>query len=89
MNKETDTYKIFRQLEERQKRANPYKFYDKDELIDEILKSEDEIEKLNNIINELEKYLKEKQTLYGINQQGFSWGVAGDCLDKLKELKGE
>lgn len=48
---------------------------------------EKEIQRLNNIINELEKWLKEKQALYGINQQGFSWGVAGDCLDKLKELK--
>ncbi len=46
----------------------------------------DEIERLNNIINELEKYLKEKQALCGINQQNFSWGIAGDCLDKLQEL---
>ena len=48
-----------------------------------------EIARLNKIIDELEKCLKEKQTLYGINQQAFSWGVAGDCLDKLKELKEE
>jgi len=40
-----------------------------------------------NILNELEKWLKEKQKFYGINQQGFSWGVAGDCLNYLKELK--
>ena len=46
-----------------------------------------EITRLNNIINELEKWLEEKQTITGINHQGFSWGVAGDCLDKLKELK--
>ena len=39
-------YKLFRQLEERKKRANPYKFYDKDELIDEILKLEDKVEEL-------------------------------------------
>ena len=44
-----DAYKIFKELEERNKRANPYKFYDKDELIDEILKDEDEIERLNKI----------------------------------------
>ena len=44
--------------------------------------------RLNNIINELEKWLKEKQILYGINQQGFSWGVCGEALDKLQELKG-
>ena len=41
-----------------------------------------EIERLNNIINELEKWLKEKQILYGINQQGFSWVVCGEALDK-------
>ncbi len=46
-----------------------------------------EIERLNSIINELEKWLEEKQMITGINHQGFSWGVAGDCLDKLKELK--
>ena len=46
-----------------------------------------EIDRLNNIISELEKWLKEKQILYGINQQGFSWGVCGDALDKLQELK--
>lgn len=49
---------------------------------------EKEIERLNNIINELEKWLKENQILYGINQQGFSWGVCGEALDKLQELKG-
>lgn len=54
---EVDTYKIFRELEARGKRANPYKFYDKDELIDEILKDEDEIERLNNIIKEVREYI--------------------------------
>ena len=50
---EEDINKIFRQLEERSKRANPYKFYDKDELIDEILKNKDEIERLHSIIKEV------------------------------------
>ena len=53
MSKEVDTYKIFRELEAREKRANPYKFYDKDELIEEILKNEDEIERLNKDRNKL------------------------------------
>ena len=54
-----------------------------------LIKEKDkEIERLNNIINELEKWLKEKQILYGINQQGFSWGVCGEALNKLQELKG-
>jgi len=58
VSKEVDTYKIFRELEARKKRANPYKFYDKDELIDEILKDEEEIERLNNIIKEAKEILK-------------------------------
>lgn len=49
----------------------------------------EEWKKTINIINELEKWLKEKQILYGINQQGFSWGLCGEALDKLQELKGE
>ena len=52
-----DAYKIFRELEERNKRAYPYKFYDKDELIDEILKDKDEIERLNNIIEKIRDYV--------------------------------
>lgn len=69
-----DAYKIFKELEERNKRANPYKFYDKDELIDEILKDEDEIERLNNIINEsaeeLQKIIDEvnNKTLINVGQ---------------------
>lgn len=47
----------------------------------------DYLQRRNNIINELEKWLEEKQALYGINQQGFSWGVCGETLDKLKKLK--
>ena len=57
--KEVDTYKIFRQLEERKKRANPYIFYDKDELIDEILKQEDKIEDLQQKVEQLENIRKE------------------------------
>jgi len=48
---------------------------------------DEENERLNNILNELEEWLEEEQKLYGINQEGFSWGIAADCLDKLKELK--
>ena len=55
----------------------------------ELKRTVEEIERLNNIINELEKWLKEKQILYGINQQGFSCGVCGEALDKLQELKGD
>lgn len=43
--------------------------------------------RLNNIIDKFEDWLINKQSLYLINTQGFSWGVCGECLDKLKELK--
>ena len=46
-----------------------------------------EIQRLNNIISELEKFMIDLQKLKGINQQGFSWGVCQECLDKLKALK--
>ena len=59
-----------------------------EKILELIKHQQEEIERLNNIINELEKWLEEKQILYGINQQGFSWGVCGEALDKLQELKG-
>lgn len=62
--------------------------YDIPILVEALEKANKEIERLNNIINELEKWLEEKQILYGINQQRFSWGVCGEALDKLQELKG-
>lgn len=49
-----------------------------------------EIDRLNNIINELEKDLKKRKDIY-TNMNGSMYGVAVDCfiyvLDKLKELK--
>lgn len=62
MNKEVEAYKLFRQLEVREKRANLYKFYDKDELIDEILKSEDKIEELENINEKISLALESAET---------------------------
>lgn len=63
-------------------------FQDRVEAHKHLIIANKEIERLNNIINELEKWLKEAQILYGINQQGFSWGVCEDALNKLQELKG-
>ena len=56
---EIDTYKLFRQIEARNKRKNPYKFYDNDELIDTILEKEDEIEKLQDQLQQKENIIKE------------------------------
>ena len=43
--------------------------------------------KQDNVLNKLEKWLEKKQKFYGINQQGFSWGITRDCLNYLKELE--
>ena len=45
-------------------------------------------EKLENNWNELKKWLIQLQKFKGINQQGFSWGVAQEVLDKMQELEG-
>ena len=103
--KEVDAYKIFKQLEERKKRATPYTFYDKDELIDEILKQEDgiedlqqkveqqekEIERLNNIINRIDNFVD--RTIELIKQQpsdNDEWILERlNGIKYLKELKEE
>ena len=46
-----------------------------------------QISQLTNNWNELEEWLKELQKFKGINRQGFSWGVAQEVLDKMKEIK--
>lgn len=46
-----------------------------------------QITQLTNNWNELEEWVKELQKFKGINQQGFSWGVAQEVLDKMKEIK--
>ena len=45
------------------------------------------IDQLTNNWNELEEWVKELQKFKGINQQGFSWGVAQEVLDKMKEIR--
>ena len=86
---EIDTYKIYRQLEERRKGAKPYTFYDKDELIDEILKDEDEIERLNNIIKEVREYIEENQEEHKYTDRGGFTYTEGHFLrdsDTLLEI---
>jgi predicted nuclease with TOPRIM domain len=47
----------------------------------------DKIKQLQNNWNELKKWLIQLQKFKGINQQGFSWGVAQEVLDKMQELE--
>lgn len=48
---------------------------------------EKENKQLQNNWNELKKWLIQLQKFKGINQQGFSWGVAQEVLDKMKEME--
>lgn len=60
-------------------------------IIDFIIKQNSEISRLNNIINELEKYLEENIEYYSDDEYGLQLTDKGDyytrILDKLKELK--
>ena len=47
-----------------------------------------ENKQLQNNWNELKKWLIQLQKFKGINQQGFSWGVAQEVIDKMQELEG-
>lgn len=49
----------------------------------------DYITNLQSNWNSLRDYLIQLQKLKGINQQGFSWGVAQEILDKMNELEGK
>ena len=61
------------------------KIYIKD-LQQKVEQLEKENKKLNNIINELEKYIKEKSIYYNTSD-GCQWVDQFKVLDKLKKLK--
>ena len=51
----------------------------------------DVLNKYVNVIdnwNKLKEWLVQLQKFKGINQQGFSWGVAQEVLDKMQEIEG-
>ena len=62
--------------------------YDKETLRDMVIEKQEEIERLNNIINELEKGLR---SLYDFDKGVISkdyLDCVDDTLEKLQELKG-
>jgi len=65
--------------------TNKYSKYDKEDLIDEIQEKDKEIERLNNIIDELENYILNHYIVGHTIQNASLDGI----LNKLKELKGE
>ena len=46
-----------------------------------------ENKQLENNWNKLKEWLVQLQKFKGINQQGFSWGVAQEVLDKMEEIE--
>lgn len=61
---------------------------DKEDVYKYIYSLQQENKQLKNNWNELKKWLIQLQKFKGINQQGFSWGVAQEVLDKMQELEG-
>lgn len=49
--------------------------------------SADDYFKLQSNWNSLREFVIQLQKLKGINQQGFSWGVAQEVIDKMNELE--
>ena len=90
-----DSYKIFRQLQERQKEYQQYASYEKEELIEEILELQQERDKYKSIVEMVKKdisfpgdkfiemyHMKEKQTpVY------FVYEYKQDLKTKIKELE--
>lgn len=61
--------------------------YSPDQIYDKFDDLQTREQKLQNNWNELKKWLIQLQKFKGINQQGFSWGVAQEVLDKMQELE--
>ena len=58
------------------------------EVYDELERALKEIERLNNIINKLEKYIKNNKVAIGIKKNSNYAIPVEYVLDKLQELKG-
>lgn len=54
----------------------------------ELVGSSQKYAELQSNWNSLREFVIQLQKLKGINQQGFSWGVAQEVLDKMNELEG-
>ena len=78
-------------ISEEQVLHNELSFEINQELI-HLMKRIIEIQKQNTDLkdnwNKLKEWLVQLQKFKGINQQGFSWGVAQEVLDKMQEIEG-
>lgn len=55
-------------------------------LVSYIRELQQENKQLEDNWNKLKEWLVQLQKFKGINQQGFSWGVAQEVLDKMEEM---
>lgn len=83
MNKEK-VFAWIESLEDMADQSDKY-FVERNELYRENQEKDKEIDRLNNIINELEKHIG--QEWYCFDNESIEFKVARDILDKLKELK--
>jgi hypothetical protein len=85
-----NVYKLLSYIEQLQKKVDQYENPEDLTLMfmycDE--KAKDKIKALKNNWNKLKEWLVQLQKFKGINQQGFSWGVAQEVLDKMQEIEG-
>lgn len=76
------------QVDNAREQAKLYYEANKEEIWANTLREKDkEINRLNNIINELEKWLETKREEYATNIEWLSTTRMSNVLDKLKELK--
>ena len=76
---------IFKNIETEEK-ALSFKDYIKD-LQQKVEQQDKEIERLNNIIDELEKWLEENKKISQAHENVLGVNISNLVLDKLKELK--
>ena len=85
-----DTYKMYRKIQEQAKVYEEYDNFDREDLIDELVEEKrinekdlEEINRLNNIIDELSKWLIIK------TNDNYKYTEYDEVLNKLNELKGD
>ena len=63
--------------------------YDKETLRDMVLEKQEEIERLHNIINQLEKWIEEQIKISQAHDNELGVNVCNTFKNKLQELKGD
>ena len=74
------------------KQTQKYNNYDKEDLVEELIEKEQELQRKDNIINEIKEYL-EKEIARGRSEDNVwlmgCYDEDREILDKINELKGD